>query len=409
MNGRKTVELRSNGQPRACPEPVEGAAVPTFFIFMAAVVVICGGVMEGARAQSSAASQAANSAGPKTAGQQFKNIKVLKDIPADQLIPAMQFITASLGVECEFCHVQDAFDKDDKKTKVTARKMMEMMFTINEENFDGHREVTCYSCHRGSPKPVAMPPVMTAEAKPAADEAKKPEEGMEAKAASGPSADELFDKYLKAVGGAAAVDRVSSRVMKGTISFGDRNIPIEIFTKEPDKRASFTRTPNGESITAFDGHEGWLGAPGHPVREMHGPDLDAAAMDADLHFPAHLTEMFSKVEVRGTEKVGDHEDYLVVGERAGKTPLQLYFDKESGLLVRLVRFGETPLGRLPTQIDYADYKETGGVKIPLRWTLARPGGRFTIQVSEVKQNVPVDDAKFAKPPSPPEAPKGPAK
>jgi hypothetical protein len=119
--------------------------------------------------------------------------------------------------------------------------------------------------------------------------------------------------------------------------------------------------------------------------------------------------MFSKVEVRGTEKVDDHDAYLVVGERAGKTPLQLYFDKESGLLVRLVRFGETPLGRLPTQIDYADYKETGGVKIPLRWTLARPGGRFTIQVSEVKQNVPVDDAKFAKPPSPPEAQKGPGK
>ncbi|MGA7378568.1 MAG: c-type cytochrome [Candidatus Sulfotelmatobacter sp.] len=396
----KPIELRSNGRPRA--------TVPTFFIFMAAVVLICGGVMEGARAQSSAAPQAANSGGPKTAGQQFKNIKVLKDIPADQLIPAMQFIAASLGVECEFCHVQDAFDKDDKKTKVTARKMMEMMFTINEENFDGQREVTCYSCHRGSPKPVAMPPVMTAEAKPAAG-AEVIHEGGNAKESNGPSADELFEKYLKAVGGAAAVDKVTSRVMKGTITFGDSNVPIEIYSKAPDERASVTHMPHGESMTAFNGHEGWLGMPGHPVREMHGPDIDGASMDADLHFPAHLTEMFSKVEMRGTEKVGDHEAYLVVGERAGKTPLQLYFDKESGLLVRLVRFGETPLGRLPTQIDYVDYKETGGVKIPLRWTLARPGGRFTIQVSEVKQNVPVDDAKFAKPPSPPESPKGPAK
>ncbi len=225
----KPIELRSNGRPRA--------AVPTFFIFMAAVVLICGGVMEGARAQSSAAPQAANSGGPKTAGQQFKNIKVLKDIPADQLIPAMQFIAASLGVECEFCHVQDAFDKDDKKTKVTARKMMEMMFTINEENFDGQREVTCYSCHRGSPKPVAMPPVMTAEAKPAAG-AEVIHEGGNAKESNGPSADELFEKYLKAVGGAAAVDKVTSRVMKGTITFGDSNVPIEIYSKAPDERAS---------------------------------------------------------------------------------------------------------------------------------------------------------------------------
>jgi photosynthetic reaction center cytochrome c subunit len=385
----KGVELRSNGQP--------GAAVPTFFLQVASIIVVSAVVIGAAWAQSGAGSQAVNGAGPKTAGQQFKNIKVLKDIPADQLIPAMQFIAASLGVECEFCHVQGAFEKDDKKPKLAARKMMEMMFTINQENFDGHREVTCYSCHRGSAKPVAMPPVMTAESKPATDEGVI-HEGEDAKENGGPSADQLFEKYLKAVGGAAAVDKITSRVMKGTITFGDRNIPIEIFAKERDKRVSFTHTPEGESITAFDGHEGWLGVPGHPVREMHGPDIDGAVMDADLHFPAHLTEMFDKVEVRRTEKVGDREAYLVVGQRAGKTPLQLYFDKQSGLLVRLVRFGETPLGRLPTQIDYADYKETGGVKIPLRWTLARPGGRFTIQVSDVKQNVPVDDAKFAKPP-----------
>ena len=393
MRGKRSIELRSNGQPRA--------AVPTFFTVIA-ILVACGV----ARAQSAGTpptSQITNA--PKTTEQQFKNIQVLKGIPADQLIPAMQFITASLGVECEFCHVEGAFEKDDKKPKQTARKMMEMMFAINKDNFEGHREVTCYSCHRGKTDPVATPLVMTAESKPTTD-AEVTHEGGEVKEASGPAADLLFDKYLKAVGGQAAINKVTSRVMKGTITFGDRNVPIEIYSKSPGKRVSITHTPEGESITAFDGHEGWLGIPKHPVREMHGPDIDAAAMDADLEFPAHLTEMFSKVEVRGTEKVADHDAYLVVGQREGKTPLRLYFDEQSGLLVRLVRFGETPLGRLPTQIDYADYRETGGVKIPFRWTVARPGGRFTIQVSDVKQNVPVDDARFAKPPSPPEEKKG---
>jgi hypothetical protein len=142
MNGKKRIELRSNGQPRA--------AVPTFLVGMAAIVLSTI-LVGGARTQSAAA------AGPKTAVQQFKNIQVLKDIPADQLIPAMQFITASLGVECEFCHVEGAFEKDDKKPKQTARVMMGMMFTINQDNFDGHREVTCYSCHRGSTDPVATP------------------------------------------------------------------------------------------------------------------------------------------------------------------------------------------------------------------------------------------------------------
>jgi hypothetical protein len=231
-------------------------------------------------------------------------------------------------------------------------------------------------------------------------------EGTEA---SGPAANQLFDRYLKAVGGAAAVDKVTSRVMKGTITFGDRNVPIDIFSKDPEKRISFTHTPDGDSVTAFDGREGWLGAPGHPVREMHGPDIDGAAMDADLHFAAHLKEMFTEAKVRGKEKVGDRDAYLVVGQREGKTPVRLYFDEQSGLLVRLVRYGETPLGRLPTQIDYADYRDVGGVKIPFRWTLARTSGLFTIQVSEVKDNVAVDDAKFARPPAPPEGEKGPAK
>jgi hypothetical protein len=81
--------------------------------------------------------------------------------------------------------------------------------------------------------------------------------------------------------------------------------------------------------------------------------------------------------------------------------VRLYFDQSSGLLLRQVRYTDTPVGRNPTQIDYADYREVDGVKVPFRWTLARPNGRFTIQITELKQNVPVDDAKFAKPPAPP--------
>ena len=386
--------------------------VQNFVVVIGTIALTAGGgvLVGGAQGQSSGQGGAA---GPKKAEEQFKNIQVLKGIPADQLIPAMQFITASLGAECEFCHVEGAFDKDDKKPKQTARKMMEMMFAINKDNFEGHREVTCYSCHRGSPKPRATPPVMVEEATAGMGEAREGAEDWsdaEAKSEpSGPVPEQLFDKYLQAVGGAGAVEKTTSRVMKGTISFGDRNIPIEIFSKDPGKRISFTHTPDGDSVTGFDGREGWLSFPGRPAHEMHGSEIDAAAMDADLHFAAHLKGMFSEARLRGTEKVGDHQAYLVVGVREGKTPLRLYFDEQSGLLVRLVRFGETPLGRLPTQIDYADYREAGGAKIPFRWTLARPGGRFTIQINDVKENVPVDDAKFAKPAAPPADQRGPAK
>jgi len=174
-------------------------------------------------------------------------------------------------------------------------------------------------------------------------------------------------------------------------------------------RVSFTHMPEGDSVTAFDGHSGWMGMPGGRIREMQGGDLDGAAIDADLHLATHLKALFTEVKVHGSEKVGDHEAYFVIGERAEKPPIHLYFDQQSGLLVRMVRFGETALGRMPVQIDYADYRDVGGVKVPYRWTLARPGGRFTIQISDVKENVPVDDAKFVKPAAPPEPAKAPAK
>ena len=340
----------------------------------------------------------------KKAEEQFKNIQVLKGIPAEQLIPTMQFISASLGVECEFCHEPKAFDKDDKKPKQTARKMMEMMFAINKDNFEGHREVTCYSCHRGNAHPQAIPAVATeqaAAAQPQHGEAEATQK--DGKENSGPTADQLLEKYVQALGGSSTIDKITTRVMKGTIDVGGKSLPIDIYCKAPDERISFTHMPEGDTVTAFNGHEGWLGMPGRPIREMHGSDLDGASIDANLHLATQLGKMFTQMRVRGTEKIGDQEAYQVIGQREGKPPIRLYFDQQSGLLLRLIRYGDTALGLLPTQIDYADYRDVNRLKVPYRWTLARPGGLFTIQVSELQQNVPVDEARFVK--SPPSAAK----
>ena len=349
---------------------------------------------------------------PKKAEEQFKNIQVLKGVPADQIFPTMQFIAASLGVECEFCHVRNAFEKDDKKPKQIARKMMEMMFAINKDNFDGHREVTCYSCHRGSQRPAAIPVVATGDTALVVG----PPHGApgdvkeaEAKTSIGVTAEQLLEKYAQAAGGAAAIDKISSRVMKGSIDFGGKSFPIDVYSKEPGERISLTHMPDGDSVTAFNGHEGWLGMQGHPLREMHGSDLDGAAIDADLHLATHLKQMFTQMEVREGETIDARATYEVVGQREGKPPIELYFDRQSGLLLRLVRYGDTALGWLPTQIDYADYRDIDGVKVPYRWTLARPSGRFTIQIAEVKQNVPVDDATFVKPVPPQEPLKTPGR
>jgi photosynthetic reaction center cytochrome c subunit len=354
----------------------------------------------GARAQSTPPqASASNAAAPKLAEQEFKNIQALKGIPSDQLIPAMQFIAASLGVECEYCHVARAFDKDDKKPKVTARKMIAMMMAINKENFEGHRVVTCYSCHRGSAAPVGIPIITDEEPKPAAAEGKQPGEEKPVL----PAADQLLDKYLSSVGGAAALQKITTRVEKGSLTmFGDRHVPVEVFAKAPDKRYSVMHLPGGDSVTAYNGKVGWQSINSQPPRvRMSTPAENAAAsIDADIYFPAHLKSLYEKFQVQPGEKISGRDTYLVIGEREGQPPIKLYLDTESGLLLRLVRYAESPLGRLPTQVDYADYRDANGVKIPFRWTLARPGNRFTIQVDDVQQNVPVDDAKFVPPPPP---------
>jgi photosynthetic reaction center cytochrome c subunit len=348
----------------------------------------------GAWAQSTAPNALA---GPKLAEEEFKNIQALKGIPADQVIPSMQFIAASLGVQCEYCHVAHANEKDDKKPKVTARKMINMMMAINKDNFEGHREVTCYSCHRGSKDPVATPIITDEEAKPAAEEEKKP---VEAKATL-PSAEQLLDKYLAAIGGADALQKITSRVQKGTITaFGGQHFPVDVYSKAPDKRLSVMHLQGGDSFTGFDGKQGWLSVPGR-VHMMSAAENAAARIDADLYLPAHLKTLYEKFRVDAGEKIDGHDTYLVAGRTEGQPPLCLYLDKESGLLVRLVRYAETPLGRNPTQIDYADYRDANSVKAPFRWTLARPGNRFTIQVEQLQQNIPVDDSKFAIPPPPP--------
>ena len=334
------------------------------------------------------------SEGSKTAEQEFKNIKVLKNIPAEQLIPTMQFIAASLGVDCEFCHVEHQMEKDDKKEKETARKMIEMELAIDRNHFDGDLEVTCYTCHRGSPHPVGIP-ILSADAARTAPHVHEHEHEGESHA-NLPSADDLLNKYLGAVGGADALKKVKTRVQKGTIDAMGHQFPIEVYSEGPDKRVSISHPNGGSSVTAFNGEVGWLTIP-NGVHRMTAQEREAARIDAQLYFPIAVREMYKNFKVAPGEEIDGHATYLVSGTAAGRPDVRLYFDQQSGLLVRQIRYAQTALGKNPTQIDYADYKPTDGVKIPFQWTLTRPNGSFVIRISEVQQNVPVDEKLFVPP------------
>ena len=361
-------------------------------IIVAVLLITTAFAAAAARAQSPAATGA-----PKTAAEAFKNIQILKDVPADQIFPAMQFITASLGVECEFCHVRNAFEKDDKEEKKTARIMMTMMFAINKDNFHGEREVTCYTCHAGSAHPTSIPIISEAGPKP---EPPGMHGGPGAGAPAGPGADVILDKYVQAIGGEDALHKITTRVEKGTLSgMGPGGMPVEVFAKAPDARVTVVQTPRGENVTAFNGQTGWMSGFG-PPRPITGGELDNEKRNADFYFASDIKQAFKQISSARPDKVDDRDVYLLLARNPGKPPVRFYFDKDSGLLLREVRYVETPLGRNPSQVDYADYRDVDGVKIPFKWTIARPGGRFTIQIDQVQQNVPIDESKFAEPAAP---------
>jgi outer membrane lipoprotein-sorting protein len=303
----------------------------------------------------------------------------------------MQFIASSLGVECTFCHVQGKMDADDKGPKKTAREMMHMQAEINKTSFRGQKQVTCYSCHRGAMRPVNTPLVLESDAPARPAPAAAPAPGQTV------TADQILEKYVAALGGADSIRKITSRRQTGKILAGGTETPIEVLTKAPNRRITITHASGGDSFTAFDGTAGWMGNAGRPAREMSPAESMASGLDAEFALALRIKEIFPQLRRGRPEEIAGVACEVLNGSGPGRLTVRLYFDAKSGLLVRLVRYADTPVGRNPTQIDYADYREQDDVKTPFRWTLSRPNGRFTIQIAELTNNVPIDDARFARP------------
>jgi tetratricopeptide (TPR) repeat protein len=337
----------------------------------------------------------------KKAEENYKNIDVLRGLPAAQVIPAMQFIAVSLGVDCQFCHVEGHFEKDDKKTKRTARAMMRMVASINGGSFDGQREVTCYSCHRGRSMPSAMEVSgEVSEAGAATDTSKSTEAKLPTEL---PTVSEILERYVSALGGAAAIEAISSRRASGVWEVDGEKGAVEMFVDghgkyallQHSKSSNASAILNGTSNSALNGESGQIAIPGHAAHEMTESEREFTAMDADLQRSLHLSSVFRDLREEYPEKIGDNETLVVVGELVNNHSIKFYFDRGSGLLLREVRFANSTFGQIPTQIDYADYRSVDGVQIPMQVTFTDARGRMTAHFSEVRQNVAIDPNVFA--------------
>jgi outer membrane lipoprotein-sorting protein len=338
----------------------------------------------------------------------FKNVQVLKGIPVSEFMATMGFFSASLGFNCTGCHTTESLGNwekygDDIPVKRTARRMIQMVNTINKENFGGRRVVTCYSCHRGGGRPKAIPSLAEQYGSPPPEDPNEVEIVRQAPAGA-PSADQILDKYIQALGGAARLAGLTSFTAKGTYGGYDTDflkVPLEVFAKAPGQRTTIAHTPIGDSTTTFDGRSGWVASWDKPVPLLAlppGAELDGVKLDADLAFPGRIKQALS--QWRGgfpVTTIDDREVQVIQGTSAGGSRVKLFFDKESGLLARTVRYADSAVGINPTQVDYSDYRDVAGVKMPFHWIVTWTNGQSTIELGEVQPNAAVDAARFARP------------
>ncbi len=348
-------------------------------------------------------------AAPKglTAGEAFKavNTSTLKGLTVSDFLGSMGVMAAALGYDCADCHVAAGTDKVnwefDTPKKKTARRMVEMVAGINRTNFGGAQMVTCWTCHHGRNLPSTTIGLDTLYGTPNDEKSDivAPAEGV-------PSATQILDKYIEAVGGTQKLAGLTSFIATGS-SVGYEGLggggTFQIFAKGPAQRTTlitFKDHPErGDSTRVYNGSAGWIKSPRGliPEYELTGSELDGARLDAQLSFPGQIKQALGNWRVGSPDSIGEHEVQVVQGSGPRGLLATLYFDKDSGLLLRVVRYSASPIGRIPTQIDYSDYRAVDGIKFPFKYVFSWLDGRDSFQLSDVKTNVPVDAAKFGKP------------
>jgi hypothetical protein len=342
---------------------------------------------------------------PPMAEQVFKNVQVLKGIPVDEFMLTMGFYATATGLNCTDCHVEESGGDwgryaDDNPLKMQTRRMQVMMNNINRMNFGGRQVVTCDTCHRGFSRPHVMPSINRLYGAPPNDEPGDPIE----QAPGQPPPDQILDKYFAALGAPDRLAALTSFTAKGThMGFDDAEpSPMEIVARATGERSTIVRTPLGDSTTTITPNGGWIAAPPTdkpvPLMQITGQELDGVRVEAMVFFPATLRKALTKLRTGVSQLLEDDREVLQVqGNTVNGATVTLLIDSETNLLRRLVRYNESPVGRLVTRVDYHEYREVAGVKIPSRWTVSWVSGRSQFELRDTAPNVQVPAERFARP------------
>jgi photosynthetic reaction center cytochrome c subunit len=296
--------------------------------------------------------------------QYFKNVQALRGIPVDEFMDTMGMFAAATGMNCVDCHVADAGGDwakyaDDTGFKRTTRRMIAMVNTLNEGSFGGRPLVTCFTCHRGLKAPATLPNLDLQYGEPPPVD---PDQ-ITRSTPGGPTSDQILDKYLQALGGAQRVAGITSITGKGSYrAYDDFQLsPLDFYAKAPDQRTTIQHSPYGDMT---------------------------------------ITYALTNWRVGPESSVDDQDVQIVQASTPSGFLVKLYFDIKTGLLLRSVRYSDSPVGKVPVRVDYSDYRTVSGVKVPFKRVATWTDGRTVFQLDSVQVNTAVDASRFAKPQPP---------
>ncbi len=334
----------------------------------------------------------------KTAEQTFKNIQALKGLPDSQIPAVMGYMEAAIGAKgCDTCHVRSGdgppeWEKDDKPMKQTARKMIQMVLDINKGIFNGRLEVTCWTCHQGHEHPAAVPQLPRTQAD---SEPQPRQRGGETTAP-----EQILDRYMQAVGGQAAAEKFASLFLSGTQTGQDGTpMPLEIYRKSPGKTLSkVTSKQQGVISQGFDGTVGWMQSQ-RGMRDLSPGELERLKDQEGIYDVIKIKQPLTGLRSAGREKIGEKDAIVLRGAGADNKMRRLFFDAESGLLLREVVLTPSMVGIIPEQHDFEDYRDVDGAKLAFTVRVSGLDGRgsWVRKFNEIRHDAAIDDLKFSKP------------
>jgi outer membrane lipoprotein-sorting protein len=228
-------------------------------------------------------------------------------------------------------------------------------------------------------------------------------------AASAQTVDEVIEKHLTAVGGRAALGKLTSRTMTGTITLstpaGPVSGPIEVLNERPNKvrtsiNLDLTNLGVGKVVIdqRFNGTTGYAIDSLQGNRDITGDPLEVMRNTAFPNPLMNYKELGVTVELAGKEKVGDRDAYLLILKPKTGPALRQYVDAESYLPVRVVMtLNAPPVGEIEQTTDLLDWRDVDGVKVPFQIKTASIAQTLSIDVTKVEHNQTIDQTLFSKP------------